>query len=97
VWPALFCSIEIAGERPSIASTSGFSIKPQELASVGGERLDVAPLSLRVNRVEREDDFPDPDSPVMTVRLSRGISTVMSLRLCSRAPRTTSESLDIDF
>jgi len=23
------------------------------------------------------DDFPDPDSPVMTVRLSRGISTVM--------------------
>src|SRR2546428_10130796 len=31
----------------------------------------------------------------MTVRVFRGISTVMFLRLCSRAPRTTSESLDI--
>src|SRR5688500_6426513 len=33
-------------------------------------------------------DLPDPDRPVMTVRLSRGISTSMPLRLCSRAPRT---------
>src|ERR1700754_3112513 len=35
------------------------------------------------------DDFPDPDSPVMTTRASRGSSTVTSLRLCSRAPVTT--------
>src|SRR5829696_6009643 len=33
-------------------------------------------------------DLPDPDRPVMTVRLSRGISTSIPLRLCSRAPRT---------
>ena len=26
LWLAAFCSIEIAGERPSIRSTSGFSI-----------------------------------------------------------------------
>src|SRR3989441_11770021 len=32
----------------------------------------------------------------MTVRAFRGISTVMFLRLCSRAPRTTNDSLDID-
>src|SRR5580692_1158026 len=32
------------------------------------------------------DDFPDPDSPVITTSLSRGISTSMFLRLCSRAP-----------
>src|SRR2546430_7165729 len=35
------------------------------------------------------DDLPDPDSPVMTTSLSRGISTSMFLRLCSRAPLTT--------
>jgi len=29
LWPALFCSIEMAGESPSIASTSGFSINPR--------------------------------------------------------------------
>src|SRR3982750_2124081 len=32
--------------------------------------------------------FPDPDRPVMTVSDSRGISTSIPLRLCSRAPRT---------
>jgi hypothetical protein len=32
------------------------------------------------------DDFPEPDSPVITTSLSRGISTAMFLRLCSRAP-----------
>src|SRR5215471_18159201 len=34
------------------------------------------------------DDFPDPDNPVTTVSLSRGIVTSMFRRLCSRAPRT---------
>src|SRR5207248_11666769 len=33
-------------------------------------------------------DFPEPDSPVMTTRLSRGISSEMFLRLCTRAPCT---------
>src|SRR6516225_8824854 len=33
------------------------------------------------------EDLPDPDSPVITTRLSRGRSTSMFLRLCSRAPR----------
>src|SRR6187549_892358 len=37
-------------------------------------------------------DLPLPESPVMTVSRSRGIRTVTSLRLCSRAPRTTSSS-----
>src|SRR3954451_16552654 len=35
------------------------------------------------------DDFSEPERPVMTTRLSRGSSTVTSLRLCSRAPVTT--------
>src|SRR5438270_11381149 len=34
------------------------------------------------------EDFPEPLSPVMTVRLLRGISTSILRRLCWRAPCT---------
>src|SRR6266478_3082236 len=34
------------------------------------------------------EDLPEPLSPVMTVRVLRGISTSIFLRLCWRAPRT---------
>jgi hypothetical protein len=34
------------------------------------------------------DDFPEPETPVKTVILRRGMSTEMFLRLFSRAPRT---------
>src|SRR6476646_8795409 len=34
------------------------------------------------------DDLPEPDRPVMTTSLSRGIWMSMFLRLCSRAPLT---------
>src|SRR5207253_4176689 len=37
-------------------------------------------------------DLPEPESPVMQISLFRGSRTVMSLRLCSRAPWTTSSS-----
>ena len=33
-------------------------------------------------------DLPDPESPVTTISRSRGISTEMFLRLCTRAPWT---------
>src|SRR5213078_1245129 len=33
------------------------------------------------------EDLPEPDRPVNTASLSRGISTSMFFRLCSRAPR----------
>src|ERR1700730_16226784 len=33
-------------------------------------------------------DLPEPDSPVTTMSLSRGISTEMFWRLCTRAPCT---------
>src|SRR5690606_17162706 len=33
------------------------------------------------------DDLPEPDRPVITIRLLRGRSRSMFLRLCSRAPR----------
>jgi hypothetical protein len=35
---------------------------------------------------EQKDDLPDPLMPVTMVRLSRGISTSVFCRLCSRAP-----------
>src|SRR5579864_9110368 len=38
------------------------------------------------------EDFPEPESPVMTTKRSRGISRLMFLRLCSRAPRIISLS-----
>src|SRR5919108_4857504 len=37
-------------------------------------------------------DLPEPDSPVTQISAFRGNRTVMSLRLCSRAPWTTSSS-----
>ena len=48
----VFWSIEMAGLRPSIESTSGLSIWPEELPRVGAQRLDVAALALGVDRVE---------------------------------------------
>src|SRR3989337_2664357 len=33
------------------------------------------------------EDLPEPDSPVITTSLSRGRSSEIFLRLCSRAPR----------
>src|SRR6516162_6071668 len=43
-------------------------------------------------------DLPEPESPVTTMSLSRGISTEMFLRLCTRAPCTAmvvrAEALD---
>src|ERR1039458_558673 len=38
------------------------------------------------------EDLPDPLSPVMTVRVLRGISTSMFFRLCWRAPCTVMRS-----
>src|SRR5262245_65795515 len=38
------------------------------------------------------EDFPDPDSPVMTIILLRGRVRSMCLRLCSAAPLMTMDS-----
>jgi hypothetical protein len=64
-----------------------------ELARVGVQRFEVAPLALVEEDVEGERDLPLPDTPVITVKRSRGISTSMFFRLCSRAWCTTIASL----
>ena len=54
----VFCSIEIAGTQP----VDGIHIRPlhlvQELAGVGGKRLDIPPLPFGVDRVESQRRFP---------------------------------------
>jgi len=49
-----FWSIETAGLRPSMKSTSGRSTLAEELACVRAQRLDGAALALGEDRVERE-------------------------------------------
>ena len=39
-------------------------------------------------------DFPDPETPLITVSFPWGISQEMFFRLCVRAPRITIASLD---
>ena len=54
-----------------------------ELACIGVERLQVAALSL-LNRMSKASvDLPEPETPVTTVNLPRGIATSSDLRLCS--------------
>src|SRR3954466_3572862 len=88
-----FWSIEMAGDRPSMKSTSGFSIWPRNCRAYD----DSASTHRRGPSAEMvsnpHEDLPDPDKPVKTMRASRGSSRVRFLRLCSRAPWMTRESV----
>jgi hypothetical protein len=54
LWLVAFCSIDIAGDSPSISVDIRLLHQLQELARVGRQRLHVAPLPFRVQRVEGE-------------------------------------------
>ena len=61
-WSGDFCavvfwSMEMAGDRPSMESTSGFSICPKNMPGIGGEALHIAALSLGVDGVEGQARF----------------------------------------
>src|SRR6476659_6461262 len=43
------------------------------------------------------DDLPEPLSPVITVKVLRGISTEMFFKLCWRAPRTVMLLIAMDL
>ena len=80
-----FCSIAIAGGMPSISSTSGLDILPRNCLAYD-ERLSAKRLWPSANNVSKaSDDFPEPEIPVITTNLPRGISTVISLRLFTLA------------
>src|ERR1700742_2601936 len=87
-----FWSIETAGDRPSMKSTSGLSIWPRNCRAYDESDSTYRrwPSAKIVSKARL--DLPDPDSPVNTIRESRGRSIETSLRLCSRAPRTRSRS-----
>src|SRR2546430_1394556 len=86
--------MEMAGDRPSIESTSGFSICSRNCRAYADSDSTYlrCPSAKIVSKAS--DDFPEPDTPVMTTNLLRGTTTSMFLRLCSRAPRMTIESMD---
>lgn len=67
-------------------SASGFDILPRNCRAYA-ERLSTYrrwPSAYRVSNAS--DDFPEPDNPVMTTSLLRGISPSTFLRLFTRAP-----------
>src|SRR5258708_1920776 len=85
--------MEIAGDSPSMESTSGFSICSRNCrAYADSDSTYLRCPSAKIVSNAR-DDFPEPDTPVITTNLLRGTTTSMFLRLCSRAPRMTIESM----
>ena len=49
-----FCSIEIAGDKPSIESTSGFFHQIQKLARIRRKAFDITALPFGIDGVKRE-------------------------------------------
>src|SRR3954454_2552319 len=88
-----FWSIETAGDRPSMKSTSGLSIWPRNCRAYADSDSTYRRCPSAKIVSNASEDLPDPDSPVNTTSASRGSSMDTSLRLCSRAPRTISRSL----
>ena len=60
----------------------------EKLPRIGREGLNIAPLAFGIDRIEGQRRLARTAEPVITVRVLRGISTSMFLRLCWRAPRT---------
>src|SRR5213080_414801 len=87
-----FWSIDTAGDRPSMKSTSGLSIWPRNCRAYADSDSTYRrwPSAKIVSKARL--DLPDPDSPVNTMREFLGRSSETSLRLCSRAPRTIRRS-----
>ena len=85
-----FWSIETAGDSPSMKSTSGLSIWPRNWRAYADSDSTYRRWPSAKIVSNARDDLPDPESPVNTMRESRGRSRETSLRLCSRAPRMMS-------
>jgi hypothetical protein len=59
----VFCSIEIAGDRPVDLVDVGLLHQLQELARIGRQRLDIAALALGVDGVEGQRGFARARQP----------------------------------
>ena len=82
----VFWSIETAGAQPLDEVDVRLVHLPQKLARVRRQRFDIPALALGEQRIERNEDLPEPDRPVNTTMRLRGNSKSTFLRLCSRAP-----------
>src|SRR4051812_7152796 len=85
-----FWSMEMAGDRPSMKSTSGLSIWPRNWRAYAESDSTYRRWPSAYTVSKAREDFPDPDRPVNTTSASRGRSRSTFFRLCSRAPRITS-------
>ena len=75
------------GRDPEDGVHVGLAGRLHDGAGVGVERFQVAALAFVEEDVEGQGGLAEPDTPVITVNLSRGISTLTFFRLCSRALR----------
>jgi hypothetical protein len=82
-----FCSIAMAGESPSMLSTSGLSIIDRNWRAYADSDSTYRRWPSAYSVSKASEDLPDPERPVMTISFSRGRSTSMFLRLWVRAPR----------
>ena len=84
--PVVFCPMVITGASPSMESTSGrfsFPVYCREKEGSVSKYLHCPSLAITSNA---KLDFPEPDSPVITINLFLGISKSMFFRLCILAP-----------
>jgi hypothetical protein len=68
----VFCSMEMAGDRPVDLVDIGLLHHLQELPGIGRQAFDIAALALGIDRVEGERDLPEPDRPVITITAVAG-------------------------
>ena len=91
----LFCWMAMAGERPSIESTSGLSIMSRNCLAYAERDSTylLCPSAYMVSKARV--DLPEPERPLITSSEFLGRSTFMFLRLWCLAPRMESISLTI--
>src|ERR1700760_1815570 len=85
-----FWSIDTAGDRPSMKSTSGLSICPRNWRAYAESDSTYRRWPSAKIVSNASEDFLEPDRPVKTTSESRGISRSTFFRLWTRAPRTLS-------
>src|SRR4051795_7680728 len=68
----VFWSIEIAGDSPSMESTSGLSICPRNWRAYADRDSTYRRCPSAYSVSKASDDLPEPDRPVMQIRALRG-------------------------
>src|SRR5690606_3454456 len=81
-----FCSIATAGAIPLMYSTLGLSIRPRNCRAYADKLSTYLRWPSAYSVSNAKLDFPEPDNPVITTNLLRGITTSICLRLCRYAP-----------